>query len=456
MDAILLAVKAATENVEHHVEYAERSRNGQTSQRTAEIHQQVDFIRGETHNIKTALQETSTNLHDTIKESKLDITSSVVEAVVASIDKQNIENMEKLREGLNVTILNAFYRMINEANRQRYLANSLNNSHIRNTMILSSPINSELADENPVNHVHNRMINKPSLGFQAKRLSITKDEVLQAIDGYSVIYVAKDHSFILRKHHEFDDKALGHAGYLSTMPEFRGWLTIAGSDILLVDGHCAEHSLGKISALSMFCAMLKHSLSTLSLSPDTTIILYFPCGQHTTLDDPLAGPSGLIRILISQLLIGWPKEVPNLEFIEDDQSLWSLIQEGHITALCQLFNQLLERLPQAVVVYCIIDGISEYETRSWGWEADANLVVECLRDTVLQLQDPMHRCCTFKALLTCAHKSSSVYKIIPARSRVELRAGNNHPHSMLDKLLEEDIANTLRQWDTSDTLYVEE
>jgi len=202
--------------------------------------------------------------------------------------------------------------------------------------------------------------------------------------------------------------------------------------------------------------MLKHSLSTLSLSPDTTIILYFPCGQHTTLDDPLAGPSGLIRILISQLLIGWPKEVPNLEFIEDDQSLWSLIQEGHITALCQLFNQLLERLPQAVVVYCIIDGISEYETRSWGWEADANLVVECLRDTVLQLQDPMHRCCTFKALLTCAHKSSSVYKIIPARSRVELRAGNNHPHSMLDKSLEEDIANTLRQWDTSDTLYVEE
>ena len=200
----------------------------------------------------------------------------------------------------------------------------------------------------------------------------------------------------------------------------------------MVDGHCAEHNIGKISAMSVFCAILVDTLTTMpkdvSQAEDTHIVLYFFCGQHASYDGPLAGPAGLIRSLVSQLFLVWPKRAHlDFSFMEDIPGLWNDVQDHRIDALCWVFQELLSQLPSDVVVHCIIDGISQYETSARGWKDQLRAVVTCFERCIVETNHDNTHSASFKVILASADKSIDVYNIIRRERRVDLRAGNFLP-----------------------------
>lgn len=270
----------------------------------------------------------------------------------------------------------------------------------------------------------------PAFGYIT---SITQDQILDVLcDDSEHLAASQDRNLVLRKYHDFTDKALGQSAYLMATREFREWLVGWGSDMLLVDGHCAEHNIGKISAMSVFCAILVDTLTTMptgsSQTEDTRIVLYFFCGQHASYDGPLAGPVGLIRSLISQLFLAWPKRSRlDLSFIEDVAGLWHDVQDHRIDALCWIFQEILSQLPSDVVIHCMIDGISQYETSARGWRDQLRLVVTCFERCIADNNQNNSQNASFKVILASADKSIDIYSIVHQDRRVDLRAGNFLP-----------------------------
>ncbi|KAM7183211.1 hypothetical protein V8F33_013738 [Rhypophila sp. PSN 637] len=101
---------------------------------------------------------------------------------------------------------------------------------------------------------------------------------------------AEDLYSIRRKYHSFSNKALARAQYLLTMPRFMSWMVEPDSDLLLVDGHCKDQSIGRISPISVLCASLAETLMAAADNDQDTplgsfanqpqIILFFFCGHH--------------------------------------------------------------------------------------------------------------------------------------------------------------------------------
>lgn len=97
---------------------------------------------------------------------------------------------------------------------------------------------------------------------------------------------------------------------------------------------------------------------------------------------------------------------------------------GHeLDALRYLFQQLVQQIPTGTLVFCIIDGLSEYETRINNSIEDLRSVVDGLQSIVRDqnLAGP-----TFKVLMTSANKITEIVKQISLQERVSLRAGNVH------------------------------
>lgn len=203
-----------------------------------------------------------------------------------------------------------------------------------------------------------------------------------------------------------------------TTPNFKNWLGGGRSDILLVDGHSGPAKFGKTSPMSVFCATF--IASTVKLQ--STIVLHFFCGQHVTFDDPLRGPHGLLRSLICQLLLYPNTQEPNLEMLSQ-QELYNDLRAHELDALRHLFQQLIQQIPTGTLVFCIIDGISEYETRMNNSNEDLRSVVETLQ-SITHEQTQFGP--TFKVLLTSANRSTEIVKQIPRQEQVSLRAGNVH------------------------------
>lgn len=128
----------------------------------------------------------------------------------------------------------------------------------------------------------------------------------------------------------------------------------AYSSALVVQGNFHRPGPGRTSALSALCAMF-----SLNLSKNTqSIVLQFFCGIQEAPNDPVLGPNGLIRSLLAQLLL---TRFPfNLDFI-NTRAFFEAIKSHSLRDLCSVFRQLIEQLPPAARVVCIIDSISSFE-----------------------------------------------------------------------------------------------
>ena len=216
-----------------------------------------------------------------------------------------------------------------------------------------------------------------------------------------------------------------------TTPRFRHWHLADASHLLLVEGHCAEYNIGHLSPMSIFCAFVSSRLQAAEASQElrleNTILLWVFCGERMDLSESCSGPGGLIRSLVIQLLVAWPRTAlpPNLDILERLPELCLDVRQHNANALCQLFHELLMQLPRVCNVLCIIDGVSCYETEAWGWEAEMLMLIQCLRDSAYDMQRARHRA-ILKVLLTSAEKSISVAHYVDEESQLDLGAGSYH------------------------------
>ena len=113
------------------------------------------------------------------------------------------------------------------------------------------------------------------------------------------------------------------------------------------------------SPLSYVCTKLIDSICawTDGMRPKYPSILAqaFFCGQHMELDDPESGPCGMMRSLLSQLILSYKAfNLPSLEAL-------SSLNSDDVQELTGAYSLLIEKLPRRCFVFCIIDGISVYE-----------------------------------------------------------------------------------------------
>jgi hypothetical protein len=105
------------------------------------------------------------------------------------------------------------------------------------------------------------------------------------------------------------------------------------------------------------------------------------------------------------------------------QELYDDLGSHKLDALCHLCKRLVQQIRRGVLVFCIIDGLSEYETRMNNSTEDLRSVVHILQSIA---GDESQAGPTFKVLMTSANRSTEIVHEIPLHQRVSLRAGNVH------------------------------
>ncbi|KAA8909066.1 hypothetical protein FN846DRAFT_943266, partial [Sphaerosporella brunnea] len=130
-----------------------------------------------------------------------------------------------------------------------------------------------------------------------------------------------------------DREACVHAGQAFKMAtqDRAGWLMQSEKTEIMVRLIHGNHEPLKISPVSYLCAMLVESLEKLK----PALVLYFFCGSHTQSRDPLSNAYALLKSLLAQLLS----------------------QHTFDTSFLQPYD-----LDSTVALFCIIDGISFFET----------------------------------------------------------------------------------------------
>ena len=117
-------------------------------------------------------------------------------------------------------------------------------------------------------------------------------------------------------------------------------------------------------------------------------------------DDSAAGPAGMIRNLLAQLVLGHSAfQLTTIKRLLD-------VDPSEVGELCTIFADLIEQLPRRYLVFCIIDGMTLYE--------DSPTRCEAAAEAMRVLLEVMERCktkgCMFKILVTCPGTSRALYR----------------------------------------------
>ncbi|KAI1121091.1 hypothetical protein F5Y10DRAFT_272436 [Nemania abortiva] len=191
---------------------------------------------------------------------------------------------------------------------------------------------------------------------------------------------------------------------------FRDWLLLGHSDNILIEGtggtaEFVDHA-ERVSNKSIMCAVFLSQL--IRLEPDSFKI-YFFCGLHSSENDTLSdGPRGLMRGLICSLAgEAYRRQLLRLEFIDDTYR--DGLQQQKIEYFCQVFHQILQSMSVGALglpIYCIIDGIGQYEKQEW--LGDLAIVMGMFRAII---NDTELKPC-FKLLLTSPHSVRYVNEMV--------------------------------------------
>jgi hypothetical protein len=266
-------------------------------------------------------------------------------------------------------------------------------------------------------------------------ISMTTEELLWTL-GVDLAYLIRETEHILRQSNSLRPKGLGKARWLLTTAQFKNWLSQPFSGILLVDGYCKDDGIGKISPLSVLCA----SLATTLVQTDSNIILRFFCSSHTRAEqDMIGGPSGLIRCLITQLLL-YP-DLPDIYLDPLEQDLYDAVSQCNVPALVFLFGSIVGKMDESKTIICIIDGISDFETPLQGWDKQILGVVDQLQNLVhCQRSGP-----ALKLLMTSANKTLNIGSLLrrDLGEYVSLRSGNVSDRPMRGFGFDQDVQRML-------------
>ncbi|KAI8632709.1 hypothetical protein F5Y19DRAFT_471878 [Xylariaceae sp. FL1651] len=174
--------------------------------------------------------------------------------------------------------------------------------------------------------------------------------------------LTEDLGFVLKQAFRMGPEDQGRARWLMKTKNFLNWMNRPQHYLLLADG---AMQLERISSMSVLVGTLAISL----LQVPSTVVIYFFCGRNlnTDAEDELAGPNGMLRSLITQLLLGFTPPSPDLSGISSHEFLLDCYKQD-FSALCEVLKLLIEQIAPGATLYCLLDGVSWYEQKHWARE----------------------------------------------------------------------------------------
>lgn len=247
-----------------------------------------------------------------------------------------------------------------------------------------------------------------------------------------------DEQHIIRRGRSMDSDAISHAATMFQTTQVQQLLHSPESGIVLVNG-CIDRSQNtKISPITHVCATLTHALRR---SAGANVVLAFFCGQHSTSNDDLMGPQGLMRSLVAFLVLSLVQN----EYISDSAPIWFPAFQGDFEELsfndiCQLFYHLIGLVPKEISVYCVIDGISYFERQ--GWNEDYDLMMECFGSIIANKAIAA----VFRLLITSPTTCRWLPNLMP-HQRVSLRNTRTRAAASPETYLQSGFGNVASQED---------
>lgn len=139
-------------------------------------------------------------------------------------------------------------------------------------------------------------------------------------------------------------------------PQFQSWFKSGYSQTLIINGmEMDSHWQESVSPMSYMCSLLSDTLSRIHSGSAKSLNFY--CGLHSMPGDSVEGVNGMLRSIITQLLLAYGQRI-NLSFL--DLSAVQELQNRNIQQLCLLLESLLGGIGIGIV-FVMIDGISWYE-----------------------------------------------------------------------------------------------
>lgn len=243
---------------------------------------------------------------------------------------------------------------------------------------------------------------------------MTPDDVLRIIGG-GLEHRAFDLQSTLRASEAADLTNLETATRVVKDDMLQLWLYRGESSSLFIEGGPLMAGYGRgASPLSNVSSMLIKSLDR-----DPEVPIWFFCGAHSSPRDPLRGPQGLMRSLISQVLSLFPIKLDFISTPRYKQQLGS----HNLFALLDCFEKLIQRIEPPSVVICVIDEICMLEKPEWA---------ESCKHVLYKLQalvEDEDVSVIFKLLVTSSDRSRYAVTTFPAECHLKMadrEAGARH------------------------------
>ena len=191
-------------------------------------------------------------------------------------------------------------------------------------------------------------------------------------------------------------------------PKFTHWVANEMSGSLFLEGGQALAIRGRYAALSLMSCLVVECVKV----KEAAMTMQHFCKLHNSSKDSLQGPQGMVRSLISQVLyfLG-PKTqlglTPSRKFREK-------LESHNLRALCECFAQIVRKADADTVLFCVIDGINEFEKHATA--EDCRFVINELQDMVQEFEHgPI-----FKLFITSPVRSKFVGNMFNPQSRLLL------------------------------------
>ena len=261
-------------------------------------------------------------------------------------------------------------------------------------------------EENLLNYVADLQISQNVLENRVRVLEAHQDsDARRATTMYTLRLLKYDHdvsvndtTICANEYYTMDLAAKGRASWVVRSEKVRQWLASTGSDCLLIHGNSDAFRVR--SPLSLLCAK---AASILSARQSVFVLRYF-CGLHTRSSHPGDSAIGMANNLLGQLILQSERLGLDLDLAGFDSKVFRGAQENDLSSLLKIFGQCILRIPDAYTIYCIIDGISFYETSQ---RKDATMnVLHKLRRIISKGKDVV-----FKLLVTAPGRSQSVHRL---------------------------------------------
>ena len=245
---------------------------------------------------------------------------------------------------------------------------------------------------------------------------------------------ARDEARCIRSRHTMEPALLDRVIWVLQSAQLRTWIgrSTRSSELLI---HGNRHMIGVESPTSLLCAHLSNMLA-----PNRhAVVVSYLCGMHSRYQTWRHDAKGMLVSLIGQLL--GQRKAKGFRFCLSGIKKRSIARHGedNLQGLCDVFSTLVDQLPEEMVLFCLIDGISSYE--SLERKDDTLRVFEMLQDLTVRQTKVL-----VKVLLTAPNKTRYIHQYIEPSDVVlvpeDVDGGGHGVLSKLDsrRLLEEATA----------------